>query len=553
MRSPSFSGGGLKRHTSSIKEGSRGRTSSTSTSALAGAGNQGTWLNTSDDTLPELQKNWANTYNSLGYQIPILNLFYAFIDEGTEPPSWSQVDKLMQNMSIVSALVLALAITFHSSVTFDEFNLNDARYQRFEDDGVTPLGWRPVGDILLNDGYASWWYGTGNEGGTQKGKTVTMTQQFNYNMVLSICFLTVCLLSSVMVLVSATTTAIARPSANVSGHQYRTVMRAYMRGYCGLGVFKIILVVVFSAVLGVVFFFESIKTMTYLKFPDEWVENTRNTQTFGFAKSSTTYGFADAIMVWLVYFALVAFMTIMSLGQRAAYCYPMKPVTVLGKARKEEELRGQHRAELTLFLAKSCHIPTCENESLDDIEDGSKLFSFKQQAFLTNVGGGHVNEAEVIADALLDAGIMSIFDFKTFVDEGEGMVFDCPGISIGAATQISWEFQFGKARHDVACFDFLYGKIAEKYGKTYRSDHLEKLELLHDEATKNEEGGKFKKLRSQLEAHLKETLHINTHEKWLDDIVEQLSSLIQIGKHQLPETLNVKQTLSTTPNPGFGI
>ena len=33
---------------------------------------------------------------SLGYQIPILNLFYAFIDGGTEPPSWSQVDKLMQ-------------------------------------------------------------------------------------------------------------------------------------------------------------------------------------------------------------------------------------------------------------------------------------------------------------------------------------------------------------------------------------------------------------------------------------------------------------------------
>lgn len=95
----------------------------------------------------------------------------------------------LQNMSIVSALVLTLAITFHSSVTFDEFKSNDARYQRFGDDGVTPLGWRSVGDIKLNDGYASWWYGTGNEdeGGSQKGKTVTMTQQFNYNMVLSIC------------------------------------------------------------------------------------------------------------------------------------------------------------------------------------------------------------------------------------------------------------------------------------------------------------------------------------------------------------------------------
>merc|ERR1719272_2404863 len=188
----------------------------------------------------------------------------------------------------------------------------------------------------------------------------------------------------------------------------------------------------------------------------------------------------------------------MSLGQRAAYCYPMKPVTVLGKDKKEEELRGHHRAELTLFLAQSCHIPTCENEN-----------TFKQQTFLTNVGGGHVNEAEVIADALLDAGIMSIFEFKTFVDEGEGMVFDCPGISIGAATQISWEFQFGKARHDVACFVFLYNKIKNENGEIWDDDVVKyraKMNWLHDETSKTEG-------RSQLKTHLTETLHINTHEE----------------------------------------
>ena len=288
---------------------------------------------------------------------------------------------------------------------------------------------------------------------------------------------------------------------------------------------------------------------TYLKFPDEWVENTRNTQSFGFARSNTTYGFADAVMVWLVYFALVAFMSIMSLGQRAAYCYPMKPVTVLGKDRKEEELRGQHRAELSLFLAQSCHIPTCENETQDDIH-ADKQTTFKQQTFLTTVGGGHVNEAEVIADSLLDAGIMSIFDFKTFVDEGGGHLFDCPGISVGAATQITWEFQFGKARHDIACFDFLYNKIA-KDGKVYGAEYLENLRLLHAEAKKDENGGKFDGLTAELKAHLKETLHINTHNKWLTDIFAQLSSLIQIGEGQLAETLHVQETPAEVTNPGF--
>ena len=282
------------------------------------------------------------------------------------------------------------------------------------------------------------------------------------------------------------------------------------------------------AFVGFLFFFGR----TYLKFPDEWVEHTRSSQTFGFAKSNTTYGFADAVMLWLVYFAIVVFLSIMSLGQRAAYCYPMKPVTVLGKDKKEEELRGHHRAELTLFLAQSCHIPTCENEN-----------TFKQQTFLTNVGGGHVNEAEVIADALLDAGIMSIFEFKTFVAEGEGMVFDCPGISIGAATQISWEFQFGKARHDVACFEFLYNEIKNKKGEIWDDEYLANMQKLHKGTSKIEEGN----YRSQLKTHLTETRHINTHEKWLDDIAGQLGSLIKINKDYFPASE------TNAINPGFGI
>lgn len=396
----------------------------------------------------KLQKNWANTYNSMGYQIPIVNLFYHFLDSGSEPPSWSQIDKLMQNMSIVSALVLALAITFHSSVTYDELQLTDARFQKYADDGTTLLGWRSVGNLKVYNGYGMWWTG-------QKAKTLSLVNQYNMNWTLGICFLTVCLLLAVMVLVSATTTAIARPSAFVTGHQYRTVMGAYMHGWKGCGVFAIVLVVIFTGVIGVAFFFEGIKLQIYLKFPDEFVERTTTSMSFPFGTPATTYGFVDAILVWIVYVMLFAFVCMTSLGQRAAYCYPMKPTTVLGAALHDEELRGQARARLAKFLAVSCHIPSAENETIDDLAEGRRDTSFRGFVFLTTAGGGTVNEAEVIADSLLDAGIMSVEEFRTFVIEGDGMLFDTPGLSIGAATQITWEFQFGKARHDMACIEVL--------------------------------------------------------------------------------------------------
>merc|ERR1719198_249108 len=102
------------------------------------------------------------------------------------------------------------------------------------------------------------------------------------NWTLGICFLTVCLLLAVMVLISATTTAIARPSAHVTGHQYRTVMSAYMHGWKGCGVFAMVLAVIFTGVIGVAFFFEGIKLQIYLKFPDEYVERTTTSMSFPF-------------------------------------------------------------------------------------------------------------------------------------------------------------------------------------------------------------------------------------------------------------------------------
>merc|ERR1719231_680032 len=49
---------------------------------------------------------------------------------------------------------------------------------------------------------------------------------------------------------------------------------------------------------------------------------------------------------------------------------------------------------------------------------------------------------------------MSVGEFYTLVTEGENTLFETPGISVGAATQISWEFEFGKARFDIACFQW---------------------------------------------------------------------------------------------------
>lgn len=64
----------------------------------------------------------------LPYKIPIFNFFYGFYDIDNDPPEWSQITGLLNVLAIVTALLLALVITFYSTVDYEEIQSADLRF-----------------------------------------------------------------------------------------------------------------------------------------------------------------------------------------------------------------------------------------------------------------------------------------------------------------------------------------------------------------------------------------------------------------------------------------
>lgn len=362
--------------------------------------------------------NRLGYYNKIWYQVPLVNLFWAFVDDSMEPPAWSQIDAFMQNMSIVSALILALVCTFHSAVSFEEMTNVDDRYKKLTTGD--PYAARPVGDLYVTGNYARWWW-------TEKGDgDLTPTERFNYECMLATAFLCLCLMLSVLVLATGSTSPIARPSAHTKGHQYRTVMRAYMK-YVQVLIFLTLV----AAVIGIIFFFQIMKMLVYIKFPDQMVAATASYGTLFVEGPETPSGFVNTAITWACYIPTLIFALCLSAGQRAAYCYPIKPVTVLSDGLNDRAIRANARAVLTKFLGR-CGLPKSEDSSGGD----SSVDGARQHTFLSIASGGKSNEAEVVADCILDAGITSVEELLLFVDKGD--VFAIPGISVGAAAIITW-------------------------------------------------------------------------------------------------------------------
>lgn len=149
-----------------------------------GIGKVWTMLNSEADAGKESSRLYVNRlgfYNSIFYQVPIVNLFWAFVDGSMEPPAWSQIDAFMQNMSIVSALILALVCTFHSAVSYEEMNNVDNRFKKLP--GADPYGPREVGDLFVTGNYSKWWWTEKGQGGQSP------TERFNYECMLATAFL----------------------------------------------------------------------------------------------------------------------------------------------------------------------------------------------------------------------------------------------------------------------------------------------------------------------------------------------------------------------------
>lgn len=405
--------------------------------------------------------NIFGTYNSVGHQLPLFNLLWAFLGGRQQGTTWRQLATLMENISIVSALMLALVITFHSAYNFDEIVAADDRFHqdldgtRFGGAGV----YRTVSKMDFGDSYANWWHGgmAGQNGGTRmgdcaepnslecrtSGRQSKASEDFNATCLLSECFLTLALLLAVLVLSTGGITTIGRPSVDTGGHQFVRVMESYMQF-----VRIVVVVTLFSALLGLGLFFSLIKMEVFLKFPDFYVEMHGNSGAFPASPTSfwtSIYGFSHSAVVFFTFFPLFVFGWILSTGQRAVYSFPVEPLTDFLEPPDE---RMYSRAALTGFLVKTCRLSKCGIDKTADVLDGlsptglddrdESGLAYREFVFLTAAGGARSSEAEVIADHLYDAGIRTVQELILFVKTGDDEIYNIAGISMMAASQIIW-------------------------------------------------------------------------------------------------------------------
>lgn len=399
--------------------------------------------------------NVFGTYNSVGHQVPLFNLLWAFFGGRKQGTTWLQLSTLMENIAIVSALMLALVITFHSAFSFDEIVAADDRFHQ-DLDGSTFGGagvYRTVAKMDFGDSYARWWHGgmAGQNGGSRmgncdeptspecrtSGRKSRASEDFNATCLASECFLTLSLLLAVMVLSTGGITTIGRPSVDTSGHQFSRVMESYMQF-----VRLVVVVTLFAALVGLFLFFSLIKLEVFLKFPDFYVETHANSGAFPASPTSfytSIYGFTHAAVVFFTFFPLFVFGWILSAGQRAVYSFPVEPLTDF---LEPEDERQFSRAALTEFLVKTCRLSKCgvnktPNQQGDD--DGSTdLAAYREFVFLTAAGGARSSEAELLADHLYDAGIRTVQELILFVKTGDDEIYNIPGVSMMAASQIIW-------------------------------------------------------------------------------------------------------------------
>lgn len=380
--------------------------------------------------------NVLGTYNTVFHHIPIVNLLFSFFGSSTSGSTWQQLAILLENISIVSALILALVITFQSAYDFDEITANDARF------ALSGEEYRVVNKLEYSSAYAEWW-GRGNggqNGGGRRGdcddinspdctgQKNRVSEVFHSTCLLSEAFLTLSLILSVIVLSTGGITSIGRPSADTSSYHYRVVMESYMK-YIRV----IVVVTLVATVIGLVLFFQLIKYEVFLKVPDIWVELNRNSMNFPAqpftAFYGTIYGFSHSAVVYYCYLPLFIFAWILSAGQRAVYSFPIQPLTDFLEPPHE---RHFSRAALVDFLVKTCRLSHCGGTGFVENE------KIREFIFLSTAGGNRSNEAEVIADHLYDIGIRTVQELILFVKTGDDEIFNVNGISIMAASQIVW-------------------------------------------------------------------------------------------------------------------
>lgn len=399
-------------------------------------------------------------YNDLANRFPLYNLFHPFFSGNADIPAWDQISSVVETLAITTALILALVCTFHSALAFPDSLQTDIRFSPGIDAGSWNASDGGIGGLTYNDGappctvcldgpcdadnyypcfddraidadgttvsgnYAKWWYERVNDG----REAGTPVENFNRTCVNSTACLCTALIMSVIILGTGSANVFTRSGAPKS-YQRDVVLGTF---FWWLKI-CLILVIVFT-VIGIIYFFQTVKYMVMIKYTDHYVADTGTGQNWMSADPEDTYMFVQTIILWLTWLPVVATALIASKAHHHAYTYPIRPWSNIMKDLDEDKLYRHTTAEhLTTFLRDVCKLPSTHQNV------GSGPWGDKFDVFLAQAGGVPACEAEIIAHTLIDAGVDSKDDLIKLIDTDPGWLKDLPGISLGAAASIVLE------------------------------------------------------------------------------------------------------------------
>lgn len=376
------------------------------------------------------------------FHVPFANIFWPMLDDSAEPPTFQQIAEMMNVTALVAALVMAFVITIHVNNQFDDMSYLDS------EGGISKGGadWRFRIDPATgqcNTKYCNYWR-------EDLGFTKSMpSEMLNWDCVISEALLSICLVLSILIVGTAGANVFCREHDDITGYQSRQVIKTYMKW----ARFPLI-GALFSMVLGVVFFFWGIEKMIILQFPDYCVEATGHS-----ANTDGTYCPFDVVITAVNYGILTPAligMAFISMATHRAYLYPLRPDSDTKVMWQERE---EPRKELSDFLEQEC---AC-NDNPGDI-------------FLSAAGGIPSCESEVIADALLDKGIITKNELLMFVKLTDGEILaEIHAIQLSARMKIK-----------LGCTRFSNGLLCKEYMGREENPYLHLVESEEHDQTKRE-------------------------------------------------------------------
>lgn len=387
--------------------------------------------------------NKIRYHNHFMFHVPFANVFWPTLDDSAEPPTFQQISDMMNVTALVAALVLAFVITIHVNNNFQDMSYLDSQGNVTNDGADWRFRINPETG-KCNTKYCNYWR---DDLGF---KNSLPSEMLNWNCVLSEALLSICLVLSILIVGTAGANVFCREHENMTGHQSRQVIKTYMKW----ARFPLIGALV-AMVMGCAFFFWAIEKMIILQFPDYCVEQTGHSSSGG----SGTYCPFDVIITavnWGILTPALIGLGFISMATHRAYRYPLRPDSDTKTMWQE---RVQPRKELTEFLAQEC---ACDHNP------GS--------IFLSAAGGISSCESEVIADALLDNGIITKNELLTFVKLTDGEILnDIDAIQLSAKMKIR-----------MGCHRFSNGLLCKEYMGREENPYLLLVEAEEHEQTKRE-------------------------------------------------------------------